>query len=153
MDTKKNVIIDGKNSTAEKIQDELEEKSKNIITIFKNRSEIYDISSSYFYADATNPEETKEAFLKNLAVTYSNFAIRVNCVCPFLTNTKMAKFQTQNELAVKSTIVLNAIKRIGVPIDTTNSISFFLSKQRSFITDQILLVDGGLKQLRIPPKI
>ena len=94
-----------------------------------------------------------EALTRSLSMTYSNYGIRTNCIAPSLTNTKMAKFLVQNDLAVKSTVTLNAIKRIGEPIDVAQAISFLLSEKSSFITGQIISVDGGLSHVRTPPKI
>ena len=94
-----------------------------------------------------------EALTRSLSMTYGNYGIRVNCIAPSLINTKMAKFLVQNELAVKSTISLNAIKRIGEAMDVANVISFLLSEKSSFITGQIISVDGGLSHIRTPPKI
>lgn len=94
-----------------------------------------------------------ESLTRSLAITYSNYGIRVNCVSPSLTDTKMAKFLTQNEIAVKSTVSLNAIKRIGIPEDIAHAISFLLNDNSSFITGHVLNVDGGLTKIRTPPKI
>jgi NAD(P)-dependent dehydrogenase (short-subunit alcohol dehydrogenase family) len=65
----------------------------------------------------------------------------------------MAKYLVQNEIAVKSTISFNAIKRIGEPEDIANTISFLLDQKSSFITGQIISVDGGLTHVRTPPKL
>ncbi|MBX9839087.1 MAG: SDR family oxidoreductase [Silvanigrellaceae bacterium] len=94
-----------------------------------------------------------ESLTRSLSISYANFGIRVNCIAPSLTNTKMAKYLVQNEIAVKSTISFNAIKRIGEPEDIANTISFLLDQKSSFITGQIISVDGGLTHVRTPPKL
>jgi NAD(P)-dependent dehydrogenase (short-subunit alcohol dehydrogenase family) len=94
-----------------------------------------------------------ESLTRSLAMTYSHYGIRVNCVAPSLTKTKMAAFLTNNDIAVKATTSLNAIKRIGEPEDVANAISFLLSEKSSFITGQIISIDGGLSHLRTPPKL
>ncbi|KAB8039077.1 SDR family oxidoreductase [Silvanigrella paludirubra] len=94
-----------------------------------------------------------ESLTRSLSISYANFGIRVNCIAPSLTNTKMAKFLVQNEIAVKSTISFNAIKRIGEPEDIANTISFLLDQKSSFITGQIISVDGGLTHVRTPHKL
>ena len=94
-----------------------------------------------------------ESLTRSLSISYANSGIRVNCVAPSLTNTKMAKHLVQNDLAVKSTISFNAIKRIGEPEDIANTISFLLDDKSSFITGQVISVDGGLTHIRTPPKI
>jgi NAD(P)-dependent dehydrogenase (short-subunit alcohol dehydrogenase family) len=94
-----------------------------------------------------------ESLTRSLAMTYSNYGIRVNCVAPSLTKTKMAEYLTKNDLAVKATTSLNAIKRIGEPEDVANTISFLLSEKSSFITVQIISIDGGLSHIRTPPNL
>ncbi len=94
-----------------------------------------------------------ESLTRSLAMTYSGSGIRVNCVAPSLTKTKMAEKLVNNEIAVKATTSLNAIKRIGEPQDIANAISFLLSERSSFITGQVINVDGGLTHLRTPPKL
>ena len=97
--------------------------------------------------------------LKNLIINEGNpfisknYGIHVKCISPSLTDTKMTKFLTQNEIALKATISLNAIKKIGIPEDIAHAISFLLSDNRSFITGHVLNVDGGLTRGRTPPKI
>ncbi len=94
-----------------------------------------------------------EAMTRSLAVTYASYDIRVNCVAPTLMRTKMAEHLVNNELAVKGTTSLNAIKRVGEPEDVANAISFLLSEKSAFITGQIISVDGGLSHVRTLPKV
>lgn len=94
-----------------------------------------------------------EGLTRSLAVTYSNYGIRVNCVAPSLTNTKMAANLTKSDIALKATMSLNAIKRIGEADDVAHAISFLLSEKSSFITGQVISVDGGLTHLRTQPKL
>ena len=49
--------------------------------------------------------------------------------------------------------MFNAIKRIGEPEDIANTISFLLDQKSSFITGQIISVDGGLTHVRTPHKL
>jgi NAD(P)-dependent dehydrogenase (short-subunit alcohol dehydrogenase family) len=41
------------------------------------------------------------------------------------------------------------LKRIGNPEDIANTIEFLLSKKSSWITGQILHVDGGMSSLKV----
>ena len=69
--------------------------------------------------------------------------IRVNCIAPSLTKSKMAKDIIKNSKIEESIAKLHPLKRIGEGIDAANLALFLLSKNSSWITGQIIGVDGG----------
>ena len=69
--------------------------------------------------------------------------IRVNCIAPSLTKSKMAKDVIKNSRIEESIAKLHPLKRIGEGIDTAKLAHFLLSKNSSWITGQIIGVDGG----------
>ena len=69
--------------------------------------------------------------------------IRINCIAPSLTKSKMAKSVIKNEKIEESIAKLHPLKRIGDPVDSANLANFLLSKNSSWITGQIIGVDGG----------
>lgn len=68
--------------------------------------------------------------------------ITVNAVAPGMIETDMTKVLSDK---VKETM-LNDIpaKRIGLPSDVANAVVFFASKESSYVTGQIICVDGGM---------
>ena len=68
---------------------------------------------------------------------------RVNCIAPSLTKSKMSTFLLQNLKSIDSISKLHPLKRIGEGIDAANLAKFLLSKNSSWITGQIIGVDGG----------
>jgi len=68
---------------------------------------------------------------------------RVNCIAPSLTKSKMSGFLLQNLKSIDSISKLHPLKRIGEGIDVANLAKFLLSKNSSWITGQIIGVDGG----------
>ena len=68
---------------------------------------------------------------------------RVNCIAPSLTKSKMSAFVLQNLKTIDSISKLHPLKRIGEGFDTANLAKFLLSKNSSWITGQIIGVDGG----------
>ena len=69
--------------------------------------------------------------------------IRVNCIAPSLTKSKMAKNVLKNSKIEESIAKLHPLKRVGEGIDAANLAHFLLSKNSSWITGQIIGVDGG----------
>ena len=69
--------------------------------------------------------------------------IRVNCIAPSLTKSKMAQNIIKNLKIEESIAKLHPLKRIGAGVDAAQLAYFLLSKNSSWITGQIIGVDGG----------
>ena len=69
--------------------------------------------------------------------------IRVNCIAPSLTKSKMSKDVIKNSKIEESIAKLHPLKRIGEGVDAANLAHFLLSENSSWITGQIIGVDGG----------
>ncbi len=82
------------------------------------------------------------------AATYAARGIRVNCVAPGLVRTPMTDRLTSNEAALKASTGMHALGRIGEPGDVASAIEWLLSPEQSWITGQVLGVDGGLASVR-----
>ena len=68
---------------------------------------------------------------------------RVNCIAPSLTKSKMSTFLLQNLKTIDSISQQHPLKRIGEGFDAANLAKFLLSENSSWITGQIIGVDGG----------
>lgn len=88
------------------------------------------------------------AMALSAAATYAPKNIRINCVAPGLTKTPMTSRITGSEAALKASVAMHALKRIGEPTDIAAAIEFLLNPENNFITGQVLAVDGGLSSLR-----
>jgi NAD(P)-dependent dehydrogenase (short-subunit alcohol dehydrogenase family) len=82
------------------------------------------------------------------AASYAPKNIRVNCVAPGLVRTEMTRRLTDNEGSLKASLAMHALGRIGEPSDVASAIEWFLSPEQSWVTGQVLGVDGGLGSLR-----
>jgi NAD(P)-dependent dehydrogenase (short-subunit alcohol dehydrogenase family) len=69
--------------------------------------------------------------------------IRVNCIAPSLTNSKISNFLLKNEKMAESIAKMHPLKRIGNGNDSSSMAKFLLNKESSWITGQFIGVDGG----------
>jgi len=87
-----------------------------------------------------------KAAVEGLAVALAaEFApsIRVNCIAPSLTKSKIANSVIKNSSIEESISKMHPLKRIGEGVDSANLASFLLTEKSSWITGQIIGVDGG----------
>ena len=69
--------------------------------------------------------------------------VRVNCIAPSLTNSKISNFLLKNEKVAEGIAKMHPMKRIGEGEDSASVAKFLLTDESSWITGQILGVDGG----------
>ncbi len=74
--------------------------------------------------------------------------VRVNCIAPSLTRTPLAEALTRSEQMATAIARLHPIDRLGEPEDIAALADFLLSADSSWITGQVLRVDGGRSTLR-----
>lgn len=108
------------------------------------------VNMSSVAADFSNPGQANyaaskagiEGFSRCLATEYAKRGITVNCVAPGFIETDMtvAVVNAAGD-KVKNSI---PVKRLGKPEDIANAVLFLASEESSYITGQVLKVDGGL---------
>ena len=84
-------------------------------------------------------------FSKATASYYARDNIRVNVVAPALVETPMSQRAMDNDEIMRFVVAKQPLDggRAGVPSDVDGAALFLLSRQASFITGQVLAVDGG----------
>lgn len=85
------------------------------------------------------------------AATYAAQNIRFNVVAPGLTDTSLTQSITGNPTSLKYSETMHALGRIGTPEDISRAVCFLLNPLNSWITGQVLSVDGGLAHIQ--PKL
>jgi len=83
------------------------------------------------------------ASTKVLARELAPYNIRVNAVAPGLTITEMMASSTPED-ALQETLNRICMKRVGQPEEIANSVLFLASNLSSYMTSQVLRVDGGM---------
>jgi 3-oxoacyl-[acyl-carrier protein] reductase len=84
---------------------------------------------------------------KVMAKELGNYNIRVNSIAPGLTDTDMLAESTEDEM-VPQLLERVTMKRIGEPHEVANTALFLASELSSYITGQVIRVDGGLNDQR-----
>lgn len=74
--------------------------------------------------------------------------IRVNAIAPSLTNTPLAASLLNSDQKIEANAERHPLKRVGTPEDIASMAAFLLSPKTSWITGQILSVDGGMGTLK-----
>jgi 3-oxoacyl-[acyl-carrier protein] reductase len=80
---------------------------------------------------------------KVLARELGRLNIRVNVVAPGLVDTEMMRENTPEKISDK-VISESSLNRLGNPLEIANTILFLSSDKSSFITGQVIRVDGGM---------
>jgi NAD(P)-dependent dehydrogenase (short-subunit alcohol dehydrogenase family) len=76
-------------------------------------------------------------------------SIRVNCIAPSLTDTPLAASLLNSEQKVDANAQRHPLKRVGSVNDISEMACFLLSEKASWITGQIMHVDGGMSSIKI----
>lgn len=74
--------------------------------------------------------------------------VRVNAVAPSLVKTPLSAAITSNDALAKGIAQLHAIPRLGEPEDIAAAAAFLLGNESSWITGQVIPVDGGRSRVR-----
>ena len=91
-----------------------------------------------------------KAAVEGLTVTLAaEFApsIRVNCIAPSLSKSKIAEPMLKNTSIAESIAKAHPLKRLGEGKDSAALAKFLITDESSWITGQIIAVDGGRSKL------
>ena len=73
--------------------------------------------------------------------------IRVNCIAPSLTNSKIAEPMLKNKALADGIAKAHPLKRLGEGKDSASLAKFLITEDSSWVTGQIIAVDGGRSKL------
>jgi len=91
-----------------------------------------------------------KAAVEGLTVTLAaEFApnIRVNCVAPSLSKSKIAEPMLKNAAIAEGIAKAHPLKRLGEGKDSASLAKFLITEDSSWVTGQVIAVDGGRSKL------
>jgi 3-oxoacyl-[acyl-carrier protein] reductase len=101
-----------------------------------------------FHTSIAAAKSGVEGLALSLAAELAPQGIRVNVIAPSLTDTPMAQNLLNTPEKKEASAKRHPIGRYGNPEDISNAIAFLLSTESSWITGQVIGVDGGMSKLK-----
>ncbi len=101
-----------------------------------------------FHSLVSSSKGAIEGLVRALSAEFAP-AIRVNGIAPSLTDTPLAGRLINTSEKKESNAQRHPLKRIGEPADIAEAAEFLLSDKASWITGQVLHVDGGMSNLKV----
>ncbi len=101
-----------------------------------------------FHSLVASSKGAVEGLTKALAAEFAP-KIRVNCIAPSITDTPLVGALLNSDEKKEANAQRHPLKKIGKPEDLASLAAFLLSEQSSWITGQVLHVDGGMSSLKV----
>ncbi|WP_320815768.1 SDR family oxidoreductase [Flavobacterium sp.] len=101
-----------------------------------------------FHTSVAASKGAIEGFAKALAAEYAP-KIRINVIAPSLTDTPLADKFLNNDVKKEKSSERHPLKRFGQPKDIAQMAIFLLSDNSSWMSGQVLHVDGGMSTLLV----
>lgn len=120
----------------------------------KSGASVVLVSSAAAFAGLANHEAIAAVkagvagLTRSAAATYAGNGIRFNAVAPGMVRTPATADLLANEKAEAASIAMHPLGRLGEPDDVARAIVWLLSPEQSWVTGQVIGVDGGLSSVR-----
>ncbi|MFT4855632.1 MAG: NAD(P)-dependent dehydrogenase (short-subunit alcohol dehydrogenase family) [Algoriphagus sp.] len=101
-----------------------------------------------FHAGIASAKGAIEGLSRSLAAEWAPNKIRVNTIAPSLTDTPLASNLLSTPEKKESSDKRHPLGRVGTSEDIAKAASYLLSEDSSWMTGQILHLDGGMSSLK-----
>jgi NAD(P)-dependent dehydrogenase (short-subunit alcohol dehydrogenase family) len=101
-----------------------------------------------FHTQVSASKGAIEGLTKALSAEWAP-SIRINCIAPSLTDTPLAAQLLNTEEKKSANALRHPLKKIGTATDIANMAAFLLSEKASWITGQVMHVDGGMSTVKV----
>jgi len=121
-------------------------QSKNASVVFFSTVAVQ--TGMPFHSSVAVSKGALEGLTRALAAEFAP-KIRVNCIAPSLTQTPLAGKLINTPEKLEAGANRHPLKRIGTATDIANAAEFLLSDKASWVTGQVIHIDGGMSSLKI----
>jgi NAD(P)-dependent dehydrogenase (short-subunit alcohol dehydrogenase family) len=80
---------------------------------------------------------------KVMAQQWAKYGIRVNAIAPGLTRTRFSEALWSNPDILSTAMLMTPMARVAEPQEMVGAVIFLASDASSYVTGQVLAVDGG----------
>lgn len=101
-----------------------------------------------FHGSISASKGAVEGLAISLAAEYVSSKIRVNVIAPSLTDTSLAASLLSTPEKRSASGLRHPLGRVGQPEDISSAIAFLLHENSSWMTGQVIGIDGGLGKLK-----
>jgi NAD(P)-dependent dehydrogenase (short-subunit alcohol dehydrogenase family) len=133
-----NLNVTGANHFIKKLQKQLAENNGSIVLF----STVAVDRGFNMHSVISTAKGAIQVLTTSLAAEFAP-KIRVNCIAPSITQSKMAKPILDNARLAEQIPTKHAMKRVGRPEDLAETAKFLLLPNSGWITGQVIHVDGG----------
>lgn len=123
----------------------LQESPSASVVLF---SSVAAVTGMPFHTSIAASKGAVEAMVRSLAAELAP-KVRVNCVAPSLSDTPLATRLLRSEKQRESAASRHPMQRIGTATDQAKAANFLLSESSSWITGQVIRVDGGMSSIKL----
>lgn len=102
-----------------------------------------------FHTSISASKSALEGLTKSLAAELSSQKIRVNAIAPSLTDTNLASQLLSTPEKREASCKRHPLQRVGNAEEVAKMVEFLLSENSSWVTGQIIGIDGGLGNLKL----
>ncbi len=102
-----------------------------------------------YHTSIASSKAALEGLTVSLAAEFAAANIRFNAIAPSLTDTPLAGSLLNTPEKKEASARRHPLNRVGQAQDQANAAVFLLSQQSSWMTGQVLPVDGGMSSIRI----